>query len=91
MRLEKDNIKNSNDFLGGNINIAELKSNDISDLSKLKKIVGKRTKEYKNIFKELSSTFENVDDETSLYNLYSLMADKVYNVYYLEALRTAGG
>lgn len=76
-----------NDFLGLNINIEELNQSDESDLEKLKALRGKRTTLYNNIFKQMASKFENVDEEVSIYNLYSMMADYVHNAYYESMLQ----
>lgn len=86
MHSENHREELCNDFLGLNINIQELNESDRSDLEKLKALRGKRTTLYNNIFKQMASKFENVDDEISIYNLYSIMADYVHNAYYERML-----
>ncbi len=82
-----------NDFFGGNIeyedfpdekNLEELTGKELLDYHKA--ILGKRTKSYKNNFKELIETFEvkEKNKEDSLYNLYAVLSDQVHNSYFIN-------
>ncbi|MBS4842571.1 hypothetical protein [Clostridium sp.] len=86
MNSKKNRNELCNDFLGFNIDIDKLDKSGKSDFEKLKELRGKRTTLYSNIFKKMASEFENVDGDTSLYNLYSMMADYIHNAYYEHIL-----
>lgn len=90
MREQVDNKALCEDFLGENIDIEEVEKLNKSDIELLKMLGGKRTVLYQNNFKRMAQTFEDVNEETSLYNLYSLMADYVHNAYYKSSLNEIG-
>lgn len=86
MRKNVNNESLCEDYLGVNINLENIEEQSDDELELLKLLTGKRTQLYKNIFKQMAEKFENIDDETSLYRLYSMMADYVHNAYYKSIL-----
>ncbi|EPB8158350.1 TPA: hypothetical protein ACSQWB_001749 [Clostridium perfringens] len=82
MRNNADNEDLCNDFLGMNIDLVELEKSEKSELLILKDLRGNRTLLYKNVFKQMCEKFEDINNETSLYGMYSEMADFVHNAYY---------
>lgn len=89
MRKNVNNESLCEDYLGVNINLENIEEQSDDELELLKLLTGKRTQLYKNIFKQMADKFENIDDETSLYRLYSMMADYVHNAYYKSILSEA--
>lgn len=90
MRKNVDNHSLCKDYLGQNIDIEKIEKSSKCEIELLKLLGGKRTKLYENIFKQMANKFEDVDDDTSLYNLYSIMADYVHNAYYKSLLSEIG-
>ncbi|MCQ4696251.1 hypothetical protein NE452_01840 [Paeniclostridium sordellii] len=82
MRNNEDNEALCNDFLGENVDLEILVNDNKTELEMLKDLMGNRTNLYKNIFKQMCEKFENINDEASLYGMYSIMADFVHNSYY---------
>ncbi|MDU1006888.1 MAG: hypothetical protein E7A63_17765 [Clostridium butyricum] len=87
--LMRENVNNQSlceDYLGVNIDIDDIEGQAGDDFELLKLLIGKRTKLYRNNFKQMAENFEDVDNDTSLYRLYSMMADHVHNSYYESIL-----
>lgn len=74
--------KNKNifdDYMGYNI---PDKLDESNVFKALKMLGGNRTTLYTNKFYELAKEFENINNDTSLYNYYGLMADYCHNSYF---------
>ncbi|MBZ9692371.1 hypothetical protein [Clostridium sp. M14] len=87
--LMRENVNNQSlceDYLGANINLEDIEGQAGDDFELLKLLIGKRTQLYRNIFKQMAEKFEDVNNETSLFRLYSMMADHVHNAYYESIL-----
>lgn len=70
-----------NDYMGDNIDFDSVLNSE-DEFEALKKLGGKRTKQYKNKFYDMAKVFENVKSDTSLYKHYSILADECHNSYY---------
>lgn len=90
MRKNVNNQSLCKDYLGQNIDIEKIEKSSTCEIELLKLLGGKRTRLYENIFKQMVDKFEDVDDDTSLYNLYSIMSDYVHNAYYKSLLSEIG-